>query len=88
MSATSVRRTMLFLCSLALLGGYASSLRAEGFGPFPVRNFQALDQLVLGMPGERAAVLRKGDVDVRLELANTATISNDSSAQAQVHDEV
>ena len=68
----------LFSCGLPLLAG------AEGFGPFPVRNFQALDQLVLGMPGERAAVLRKGDFDVRLEVANTATISRDSEQQADV----
>lgn len=74
----------MFFCSLAILSGYATALRAEGFGPFPVRNFQALDQLVLGMPGDRAAVLRKGDFDVRLEVANTATISRDSEEQAEV----
>lgn len=78
-----MRQTVLFFCSLAFLCGTPLSLRAEGFGPFPVRNFQALDQLVLGMPGERAAVLRKGGFDVRLELANTASIANDSTAQAQ-----
>ncbi|WHZ17840.1 MAG: hypothetical protein OJF52_004693 [Nitrospira sp.] len=77
-------RTIMFFCSLAILSGYATALRAEGFGPFPVRNFQALDQLVLGMPGDRAAVLRKGDFDVRLEVANTATISRDSEEQANV----
>lgn len=55
---------------------------AEGFGPFPVRNFQALDQLVLAMPGERAAVLKKGDFDVRLEVANTASIARDQEEQA------
>jgi hypothetical protein len=66
-----------------LVCGLPLSLRAEGFGPFPVRNFQALNQLVLGMPGERAAVLRKGDFDVRLELANTASIANDSTEQAR-----
>ncbi len=57
---------------------------AEGFGPFPVRNFQALDQLVLAMPGDRAAVLRKGDFDVRLEVANTASIARDQEEQADV----
>src|SRR5574340_1310149 len=80
-----MRRTIIILsCSLAILSGYATVLRDEGFGPFPVRNFQALDQLVLGMPGDRAAVLRKGDFDVRLEVANTATISRDSEEQAEV----
>ena len=36
------------------------------------------------MPGERATVLRKGDFDVRLEAANTASIARDSEAQAEV----
>ena len=79
-----MQRIFLFLFSLAILWGIPLSLRAEGFGPFPVRNFQALDQLVLGMPGERATVLRQGDFDVRLEVANTATIARDSEEQAEV----
>ncbi|MCS6318920.1 MAG: DUF3187 family protein [Nitrospira sp.] len=67
-----------FLCGLPFSAG------AEGFGPFPVRNFQALDQLVLAMPGDRAAVLKRGDFDVRLEVANTASISRDQEEQADV----
>ncbi|HLZ35131.1 MAG TPA: DUF3187 family protein [Nitrospira sp.] len=55
---------------------------AEGFGPFPVRNFNPLQQLVLNMPGDRAAVLRKGTLDVRLELAETAAIYREESPQA------
>ena len=47
---------------------------AEGFGPFPVRNFNPLQQLVLNMFGDRAAVLKKGTVDFRLELAETSAI--------------
>lgn len=79
-----MQQTIFFFCGLALLWGAPCSLKAEGFGPFPVRNFQALDQLVLGMPGERAAVLHKGDFDVRLEVVNTATIARDSEEQAEV----
>ena len=45
---------------------------AEGFGPFPVRNFQPIQQLVLSMPGDRAAVVKKGVLDFRVELAETA----------------
>lgn len=82
--ALLMRQILLSFFGLLFLGGMPLSLGAEGFGPFPVRNFQALDQLVLGMPGERAAVLRKGDFDVRLELANTATIARDSEEQAEV----
>ncbi|NOT22661.1 MAG: DUF3187 family protein [Nitrospiraceae bacterium] len=57
---------------------------AEGFGPFPVRNFQPIQQLVLSMPGDRAAVLKQGVVDVRVELAETASIFNDVGSQANV----
>jgi Protein of unknown function (DUF3187) len=57
-------------------------VRAEGFGPFPVRNFQPIQQLVLSMPGDRAAVLKKGVLDVRLELAETASVFRDESPQA------
>ncbi|MDR4473938.1 MAG: DUF3187 family protein [Nitrospira sp.] len=64
--------------------GLPWTVGAEGFGPFPVRNFQALDQLVLAMPGERAAVLKKGDFDIRLEVANTASIARDQEEQADV----
>ncbi|MCI0426702.1 MAG: DUF3187 family protein [Nitrospiraceae bacterium] len=59
-------------------------VRAEGFGPFPVRNFQPIQQLVLSMPGDRAAVLKKGVLDVRVELAETASIFRDQGPQASV----
>src|SRR5262245_17518000 len=58
---------------------------AEGFGPFPVRNFQAFQQLVLSLPGDRAAVVKPGTVDVRLELAETASISDEQTPQASVN---
>jgi hypothetical protein len=57
---------------------------AEGFGPFPVRNFQAFQQLVLSLPGDRATVVKPGTLDVRLELANTASIYNEKSPQNDV----
>lgn len=57
---------------------------AEGFGPFPVRNFQPFQQLVLGLPGDRAAVVKPGTVDVRLELAETASIYNDNTPPINV----
>jgi uncharacterized protein DUF3187 len=58
---------------------------AEGFGPFPVRNFQAFQQLVLSLPGDRATVVKPGTVDVRLELAETASIYNDNTPQTSVN---
>lgn len=57
---------------------------ADGFGPFPVRNFQPIHQLVLSMPGDRAAVLKQGVVDFRLELAQTASVFNDQGSGANV----
>jgi hypothetical protein len=74
---------------LALLAGLLSffcsqpsSVKAEGFGPFPVRNFHPIQQLVLSMPGDRAAVMENGVLDVRLELAETASIYRDQDPQA------
>jgi hypothetical protein len=55
---------------------------AEGFGPFPVRNFNPFQQLVLNMPGDRAAVLSRGTLDVRLELAETAAVYSEQTAIA------
>lgn len=57
---------------------------AEGFGPFPVRNFQPFQQLVLSLPGDRAAVVKPGTLDVRLEMANTASIFDDGPPQNAV----
>lgn len=59
---------------VAVLCLHPSPVFAEGFGPFPVRNFNPLQQLVLNMPGDRAAVLSPGTLDVRLELAETAAV--------------
>jgi hypothetical protein len=58
---------------------------AEGFGPFPVRNFQAFQQMVLSLPGDRAAVVKPGTLDVRLELAETSSIFNENSSQINVN---
>jgi hypothetical protein len=79
-----MRQIVYFLCVIGIPCALPLLVNAEGFGPFPVRNFQALDQLVLAMPGERAAVLRKGDFDIRLEAANTASIARDQEEQADV----
>ncbi len=68
---------------IALSLAVAPAVRADGFGPLPVRNFQAVQQLVLQMPGDRAAVVRKGTLDVRLELAETSSIARDVTDQAQ-----
>lgn len=62
----------------ALGGGVRASAETDGYGPFPVRNFQSIQLLFLGMPGERAAVLRKGALDIRGELAETSTIFNET----------
>jgi hypothetical protein len=71
----------LLFCSVSV---HPSSVHAEGFGPFPVRNFQPIQQLVLNMPGDRAAVLKQGVLDVRLELAETASIFRDGGPPTSV----
>jgi Protein of unknown function (DUF3187) len=84
------QRIMGWAIGRALLAGlllffaclHPSPAKAEGFGPFPVRNFQPLHQLVLSMPGDRAAVLKKGTLDVRLELAETASIFREEGSRA------
>jgi hypothetical protein len=40
--------------------------------------------MVLSLPGDRAAVVKPGTVDVRLELAETASIYNENSPQTNV----
>lgn len=72
----------LFMGLVALVCLHPSKTWAEGFGPFPVRNFHPLQQLVLNMPGDRAAVLKQGTLDVRLELAETAAIYREVAQQA------
>ena len=58
---------------------------AEGFGPFPVRNFQAFQQMVLSLPGDRATVVKPGTLDMRLELAETASIYHENAPQSNVN---
>jgi Protein of unknown function (DUF3187) len=70
--------------ALVLFGLPSGFVWAEGFGPFPVRNFQPFQQLVLSLPGDRATVVKLGTLDVRLELANTASIFNEGAPQTTV----
>ena len=67
---------------LAALAGWcalagAAAAGGDGYGPFPVRNFQPIQVMILGMFGDRAAVVKKGTLDVRVELADTSTIFDD-----------
>ena len=76
---------MAWVCCATVAGGawaWPRSSYAEGFGPFPVRNFQPIQLLFLGMPGDRATVLREGALDVRVELADTASIFNEGTPQS------
>ncbi len=74
---------VLVLLACSLCSGQVAA-RAEGFGPLPVRNFQPIQLLFLGMPGDRAEVLKKGRLDVRVELAETSTVFNEHTAHASV----
>lgn len=74
----------LGLLAACLLWFEGQAVGADGFGPFPVRNFQPLHQLVLVMPGDRASVLPRGAVDIRIELAETASVYRDQNPQTAV----
>jgi hypothetical protein len=74
----------LLVWLLSFVSAQPSPVKAEGFGPFPVRNFQPFQQLVLTVPGDRAAVVKQGTLDVRLELAQTASIYDDNSPPMNV----
>jgi hypothetical protein len=54
-------------------------VQAEGLGLFPVRNFQPIQLMFLGMPGDRAAVIPKGALEIRTELAETSTVFRETS---------
>ncbi len=75
------------LCALVLLifllGCPLSEAQAgvDGFGPYPVRNFQPFQLLFLGMFGDRATVTPRHNLDVRIELANTASIFLEQSEE-------
>lgn len=75
---------VVFLALILSIFSQPVPVGAEGFGPFPVRNFQAFQQLVLSLPGDRAAVVRPGTLDVRLELAETASVYNENSPPTTV----
>lgn len=76
---------VVFLALILAIFSQPVPVGAEGFGPFPVRNFQAFQQMVLSLPGDRAAVVKPGTVDVRLEFAETASIYNDNTPQTSVN---
>jgi hypothetical protein len=77
-------RIAVFAVSALVAAFYVQPMQvsAEGFGPFPVRNFNPLQQLVLNMPADRAAVLSAGTLDVRVELAETAAVYSEHSPNA------
>lgn len=80
------RTAWLFLAALTLAPviAWGAEETWEGSGPFPVRNFQPIQLLFLGMPGDRAAVIKKGELDLRIEMADTATVFDDRTPRVNV----
>ncbi|MGH7232744.1 MAG: DUF3187 family protein [Nitrospiraceae bacterium] len=74
-----IRGSILLGVVVVLAAADTAGADSEGFGPLPARNFQPLQMLVLGMPGDRAAVLKKGALDVRLDMAVTNVIFNEQT---------
>jgi hypothetical protein len=70
---------LAYIIITALSGFGAAQAESEGLGPLPTRNFQPIQLLVLGMPGDRAAVLKKGTLDIRAETAITNAIFNEET---------
>lgn len=77
----SLLKKIVALVAFALPVGsaYAAVTEPNGFGPFPVRNFQPIQLLVLGIPGDRAAVIAKRALDIRVELASTNSVFREES---------
>jgi len=77
-------RVLVVMAAVLLIGQAApvhAQSTAEGFGPFPVRNFQPFQLIFLGMFGDRATVLEKRALDLRVELAETASAFNENNPQ-------
>ncbi|MEC4669922.1 MAG: DUF3187 family protein, partial [Nitrospirota bacterium] len=72
--AAAPGRSLLAVLAAACIIAWGDEVRADGFGPFPVRNFQPFQLLTLGMFGDRAEVVPEGVVDVRLEMAETSVL--------------
>lgn len=68
---------LVALLAILAVGGRAAA-EVDGYGPFPVRNFQPIQLLFLGMQGDRAAVIGKGALDIRVELAETSTVFDET----------
>jgi hypothetical protein len=66
-----------------VIGAKTASAEVPGFGPFPVRNFQPFQLLILGMFGDRAETLKKGVLNVRAEFANTSSIFDEQTNPPQ-----
>lgn len=84
--ASAAVRCLLCAWILLQLWGTPALAESRGYGPVPVRNFQAIQLLFLGMYGDRAAVVPKRTLDVRVELAETANVFDQATpgAKAQV----
>jgi len=61
------------------VGWGLAQAQEKGLGLLPVRNFQPIQLMFLGMPGDRAAVIPKGALEIRTELAETASVFRDTS---------
>jgi hypothetical protein len=73
----------LWMAGLALCALLARPLCAEefaGYGPLPVRNYQPIQLIFLGMPFERAQTLRPGAFAVHLDSAESNEIATEQGS--------
>ncbi len=71
----------LMAALIVLISARGAEAGSEGFGPVPVRNFQPFQLLILGMPGDRATVIEKRALDVRVEMASTSTVFREETGR-------
>jgi len=55
---------------------------SEGFGPLPTRNYSPVQDMFLGMPPEGPSTIRRGTTQVRLQSAQSNTVSNQHNTDA------
>jgi hypothetical protein len=70
-----LRMAVLSLC--ALLARAVGAEEFTGYGPLPVRNYQPVELIFLGMPFERAQTLRPGTFAIHLDSAESNEIATE-----------
>jgi hypothetical protein len=77
MNQWPARWLRIALLALSVLARPAGAEEFTGYGPLPVRNYQPIQLIFLGMPFERAQALRPGAFAVHLDSAESNEIATE-----------